>query len=361
MNLREGKIGRQEGASLMGVAVLALLLFVTDGGVQYRAGNVSYGAYLFAGAFSLLLFMMVKQAMAHDSRADLAAFLEGGLGRVIAVPAGLLLAACLLLLAAALPDSFIAVLRQRVYPHAGRELLCLYFFLPAAALAYFGFETLGRCARLLFWLFPVSLAAALIMAGSHYAVERLAPYAVLDWPRTLYGASAAVPLLLLPGVACLATAKGQHGCSFAGKNGRLALPLAVLAAVIAQVFLGMRFPYTTLANMEFPLYMLTMQLETGGSFMRPDLLLLFVWLLFAVLSAGYLLYAAALLLSRLFHMGDIRPAIAGVTGAAMALQLRGMPWSASETVLQYAGLLTTAVLLLCTVLLYARGRRKERA
>lgn len=361
MNLREGKSGRQEGAAVCALAAAVLLLFCANGSAFYAAGNNSYGAVLLAALFSLLLLLFTAQTMEHFKQPELASFLEAGLGKWLVVPAALFIMLSLLALSALPIARFVNVLQENVFVRTGRELLGLYCLLPAAILAFCGFETLTRCGRLLLWLLPASLVIVLLLAAADYAPERLAPYAVLDWPRTVYAASAAVPLLLLPAAACLMTAQGQHGAAFAKQNGRLALLWAGGAAVAVLLVLGMRFPYGVLQSAPMPLYALTMQLKTGGSFGRPDLLLLFVWLLFAMLAAGYLLYAAALLFCRVFRMEDIRPAVAGGTGIALALLCRETLWSDSKTLLHYIGLFTAGILLLAAVRLrFCQRLRKER-
>ena len=58
MNLREGKIGKQEGISLAAIAMCIGGLFTLDPEYTYSMGNASYITLPAAAVISLLLFLL---------------------------------------------------------------------------------------------------------------------------------------------------------------------------------------------------------------------------------------------------------------------------------------------------------------
>ena len=80
MNLREGKIGRQEGISLAAIAMCIGGLFTLDPEYTYSMGNASYITLPAAAVISLLLFLLIGVCMKRGDHETLYCMIKDGCG-----------------------------------------------------------------------------------------------------------------------------------------------------------------------------------------------------------------------------------------------------------------------------------------
>ena len=62
MNLREGRIGNQEGVALAAIAATMNAVFSCEGVWLFRTGNRTYASAPAAAAISLVLFLLAAKA-----------------------------------------------------------------------------------------------------------------------------------------------------------------------------------------------------------------------------------------------------------------------------------------------------------
>ena len=332
MNLREGRIGRQEAAALALTGCTVGGLFAQDPGKTYQSGNSAYLSGALSAVLALLLFFLLAEAMNRKGCRNLSALYRFAYGPVLAVPMALVTFLALLFSAAAPMMRLFDILARFVYPEAAPENLLLYPLACVAFLSWKGLETLGRTVRLLFPLVALSVIAALVVAAPAYEPARLYPLLGNGLVGTLLqGASAGgrffAPLLCLlvcgAGVQSLGNAAG--GASVGALGGGL-------LTAGTQLCLGMTYPYELLRSFRAPMYRLTMSVRTGSAYLRMDKLLVFLWTMGGLLAGGFYAYSAALLYASCCRMRDVRPpaAAAAVSLSAVLLLSQRLPELAEQ-------------------------------
>ncbi len=321
MNLREGRIGAQEAIAAAAIAVSVSGIFVTDNNMLYGQGNAAYICAAFSAGLALLLFLYACRGMERTKSATLHGLFCYAAGPVFAWMLSLLLFCVLVLSSADGLSRFVLMLNRFAFPAASHWQI-LYYLAPVTLLmSYFGLESLGRTARLLCWVFLLSLVIALLMAIPSYETYRLFPI-----PGAPPGAIITLSLTgisrFLPGLlALLIVARGVHGPKNARRTGVIAGAIGGGLSAASQVCLGMTYSYKDLREMHSPLYRLTMRIRSGGSFPRLDQLLLFGWTIAGIMASAFYQYAAALLWCEMFDVHDVRPAVLGTGGITFGLCL----------------------------------------
>ncbi|MCL2695658.1 MAG: Ger(x)C family spore germination C-terminal domain-containing protein [Clostridiales bacterium] len=297
MNLREGRSGGKEAATATTMALLACALFPMEG---------LYPVTLLAGLLSWLLFEGLAALLSHCT-------LKPILGLFL-VP--------LLLYAAALPLYATAADQAAVvYPDANAAaLLC--FFIPCLLVpVLLGLETILRAARLFLWPGVVSLLLILLCAAPQFQTYRLFPILSGGLPELLKQTGRALPRFLAPLLALLSVRRGIHGLAHARRSGRRALALSLPVILSVQFGTALSASRGSLSQMNAPLYQIIEAAQANQQGIRLDRLLIFFWVIVAVLGVAFLLYAAALLICRCFAVRDIRPVGALLVGLAAMLFL----------------------------------------
>ena len=71
MKLCQGRVGKQEGANLIGIALVSSALFVLDIAEAYQYGNGTYVSFPGAILLALVLFLLLAGAMRASGQKDL--------------------------------------------------------------------------------------------------------------------------------------------------------------------------------------------------------------------------------------------------------------------------------------------------
>lgn len=216
MNLREGRIGRQEAACLAAFGVAVNGLVYPNDAALYAHGNAAY----LAAPLSLLLllpaFALVARAMERRASAHLGGFLCDALGGLAGRAAALALIGYLVVSAAVPLIQFLLSMHRYVFPNSSVQNIALYFLPPLIGLSLAGLETLGRTARICLWPFALMLLLPLLLAIPTYDASSLFPLPLED-PLFLCGCGVrGLSRMLAPPLALLVCARGVFGVKNAG-------------------------------------------------------------------------------------------------------------------------------------------------
>ncbi len=322
MNDKQGRIGRQEALCIVAIAACCSGIFTVDSRQMYERGNSAYVSVLISTLLVLVVFLFTARAMRQTKAGNLWELLRIGLGPVLGRVAALLYVALLGIAAAILLGRFSLMVQRFIFPEAQEWRIAIYLLVAACVPAWLGLEGISRTSRLLVWLLAASLLGTLLLASNHYELYRLAPY-LGDGTLHLLDQSLNGTMLFFPAlIGLLVVARGVHGAQHASKAGYGAGIIGGVLTAVSQLCLGMTYAYRDLAQMHSPMYRLTMGFKTGGYFSKLDTLLVFGWLIGAMLAASYYIYSASLLFMGAFDMEDIRPSVAAFgacTGAGILL------------------------------------------
>ena len=97
------------------------------------------------------------------------------------------------------------------------------------------------------------------------------------------------------------------------------LLLGGLGAFLLHLGLGLTFFAPDMAALSAPTFCMTMAARQDRLSLRVDVLVLFLWVMTGLVTAGFYTYAAALLLCRAAGAEDLRP-----VGALLALLVMGL-------------------------------------
>ena len=157
MNLREGRIGRQEAACLAAFGVAVNGLVYPNDAALYAHGNAAYLAAPLSLLLLLAAFALVARAMERRASAHLGGFLCDALGGLAGRAAALALIGYLVVSAAVPLIQFLLSMHRYVFPNSSVQNIALYFLPPLIGLSLAGLETLGRTARICLWPFALML------------------------------------------------------------------------------------------------------------------------------------------------------------------------------------------------------------
>ncbi len=301
MKLHEGRSGTQEIACLAGMSVGIMSLFGIDSQTLYLDGNISYITIPIAIIISLAGAFIAMSALKSGSGVN-----RGG----ILIKLAAVIEAILLILAGImLLSRFTHAVHYHIFGQSGYERVVVWTVLTIALVTVPGFETISRTARCICMALVLLLVATLAVSSEGSEIYRLSPFpgkgiksaATETW---------ALSALLLPGIAAIMFfPKSANGYCNARKGTLVGALTAAVTASAAQLVLGMAYAYTELRDIFLPLYELNMILPSEGYFMRYDKLLLFIWLIGALVVCAYYAYSAGNILCRVSFGSDARPAV----------------------------------------------------
>lgn len=321
MNLREGRVGKQEAAAAVAISCLSCGVFTFDAKTAFANGNGTYLASAGAAALSLLLFLLAAAAMKKANATDLASLYRTGFGAAFAGVFGFL-TALLLVFSAAVPLArIIIVLSRYIFSNAQTANVAFYPLVCMSVVALMGLETIARTARLLFLLIALSFVMLILLAIPVYEGYRLYPLLGGNAGKTLYSAVQASTRFFSGLIALLICMRGAQGADSAAQSGKAGLIVAAVLTVLTQLCLGMTFPYAVLNGMHTPIYSMITILRSGNSHFRLDKLFLFLWMTGAMIGGAFLSYAAARLYAGCTAMRDVRPAALCFTALTATLAL----------------------------------------
>jgi hypothetical protein len=318
MNLRIGRFGRQETAAMVLIATFFGSCFGTDNRMLYEHGNASYLVQILASIQALLLFEAVVWALRLRGGLDLSALIgKSRFKAVFAVP--LILA---LVLAAMQPlEYFLIAITQYVFTDAKQVTVCLYLLPCLLLLTALGAETLMRTSRLFLPLLLLSIVGALLLGIGQYRSDRLFPIPLKE-PMRIFTLSGTVQFSVIPPLmALLCVGEGTQDRLAMRSAGRIGAIGGGLLASGAFFALAQSFTYVRLKNMPTPFYDMLVAVRTVNPTLRIDRAVLFLWLIGAILTAAFYLYAACVLLCKTFGVHDIRPAAFCVSAITVTLML----------------------------------------
>ena len=323
MNMRQGRIGKQEAAALALLACVTSGLFSMNTKTLYASGNSAYLSSALAAMLSLLSLLPVAGVMRRKGIRDLGTLYRFAFGPLLA-PLAAALTLTAILYAAVMPLIRLLLIMDRyVYPEANVENIALYLLPCVLTLAWMGLEILGRTAKLFVIPVLLSLVAAFCIAIPSYEAFRLYPLLGNGLGEALWHGVTGMARFL-PGLLCLLICGcGVHGPKNAAQGAAVGAVGSAATVGSAQLFMGMAYPYYMLSRIPAPMYRVTMAASGAKAYLRADKVLLFFWILGAMLAGGFYAYAGALVFAGASRMRDIRPAVAAVAALVCALAMLG--------------------------------------
>ncbi|MEG1524008.1 MAG: GerAB/ArcD/ProY family transporter [Clostridia bacterium] len=347
MNLREGRIGRQETAAVALIACTICGIFSMNTENFYRQGNSSYISSALSAGLSLLAFFLIAEAMRRKHCRNLAALYRMAYGRILAIPLSFV-TLLMLIYSAIMPlDRLLIILCRYVFIETTAQQVMLYMTACVVLLAWMGLEIIARTAKILVGVIVLAFFVAFLIAIPAYEVYRLYPLLGNGLGSTFLLGLTGIARFF-PGVlALLICGVGVQGLNSAATGANAGILGGGLLTVGSQLCLGMTYPASLLATMHAPMYRLTMSVKTGSSYLRTDKLLLFFWMMAGLLVGGFYAYTGALLYAGTAYMRDIRPAAAAVGLSIGALTLIGyLQFAWFESIMLFLHVYAWALLLL---------------
>ena len=320
MNLKEGRIGKQETAAVAWIACWISGIFAMNTETFYAHGNAAYLTTVFSAMLALCL---VAEAMRRKRCENLAALYRRAYGRVLALPIGFVTALSIVYAAVIVLVRLAMILSRYIYAEADTPNASLYFYICILVLAWMGLEIIGRTSKLFLALIILAAVMQVIVALPSLALFRLYPLPGMPLSEILWqsvtGTGRYFPALL----GLLICGVGVQGVPNVILGARIGATGGGLMAGGMELAIGMAYPYSMLSNMHSPLYRLTMTVRTDDGYLRTDKLLMFFWALAGMLAGGYYAYTASLLYAGTSEMRDVRPAAGAMVAVIGALMLLG--------------------------------------
>lgn len=362
MNLRTGRIGRQESIAACAIMLTVSGLFSSDPRGELTNGNSAYLYLPLSLAAAFLAFLLADAAMKRCGARDLDGLFRRSLGCF--VPAfGVVMALLLCAAGASVLNYFATLLHRYVFVDADYPELLFYCILPVLFMAWKGLECIARTAKLFAWVLLASLFAELLLASDAYEGYRLFPVLGEGASSMAKSAGGAIGLFLPAFFVLLICNEGLQGRENAKRyavRGAIAAGILLFAACFCA---ALCFPYHDVAEVFSPLYRMS-SLGRGHTYrLRADKILLFLWLAGGMIASAAYQYAAALQYARTFHIRDIRPAVGSfcflTAGAVLFHQSMQGSFDLMAFITRYASAAFLLMLLLpCAIVLLKRTKER---
>lgn len=321
MNLREGRIGKQEGLCLVSIAMCIGGLFTLEPELTYSSGNVTYVTLPIASLFALLVFCFAAFGMRKGRYKCFNYMLKDTCGETFSCIVSIVLIFCFALTAIAPLSNFIQIMHGLFYSNVSNRQLVFYVLPGVLIVALMGFETIGRTAKCMFAILILATVLTLIAALGEYDSYRLYPLPIKKTEiivNNSFSETAAFLPALMALLICNEGMNDNRTMMYVGI--RSALITAIVCATV-QFFLGMIFPYSQLKQLAMPLCRINHMSVEETNITRLDKIAQIIWLNGSMLSASFYIYAGALLFSKSFKINDIRPPIVSLVLVATCLAL----------------------------------------
>jgi hypothetical protein len=285
---KEGAERKNGLGVLTGVSLLVCGLFTVEGGLAYADGNLTYLELPLAMLLSLVAALPAAFVLKRSGEETLPALFRsafGGFGgRAFALP----LAAALVFCAAAPLSQLVNALHGLVYSEVPPARIFIFVIPTTAFMAWRGAKGLGRTAIVVSALLAVSAAAALIYSAPGFETYRLTP---LPGIQSVFAFTGSHTLYALAPFAALLSSGGGEGkqpqkAAFAGL-------FAALISGLMQLALALVYPARVLEGLSLPLARITFLSVSKSYVLRLDKLLIMLWTAGCMLSAAFLIRAAA--------------------------------------------------------------------
>lgn len=326
MRIKEGKIGRQESAALIGIAVYTSMVFTLSSIESYRGGNSTYLWVPATMALALAVVLFVMYAMEKCGISTIDMLFKTAFGKLIGGAVGGVIIALLILSAFELLTDFINLIHSFVFYDQPYWNIILWIVAAVGFLGFLGLESIARTGRLLLPAFVIILALWLLLPVRSFERSNLYPFpgnTLADMGKLVWknAASAFAPI-----IAVLAITNGMHGMRFARNACGIGVLCALFAVASTQLCLGLAYGYKDLVEMPYPLYRLDMMMPQEGYFFRMDKIALFFWLAMGLIASAYYVFTAAMMWCRCYGPKDTRPAVLAlcvILACAIQIQAEG--------------------------------------
>lgn len=309
MRMNLGKIGAQESTSLVAIVLSVTGIFTVESAVAYANGNSTFLTVPASIIVGFLVFLLCLFAMNKLGVATFHELADRAVGEKLSCVFMLILSASLLFNAFVLLLRFATIIHSYIFVESDYIGVALWIFLPVLSLSLFGFETLGRMAKIFGVALLVLFLLGFVSATDGFSVHRLYPL-FGDGAYNIAISSFKNSYKFIPAfIAPLVLSKGINGVKTVKKSVIIGSIFAVLLSFITQLVIGLTYEYTSLSNMYFPLCRLNMSLQNEDYFMRTDRIGVFIWLVAGVIAIAYYVYAAGFIFCKKTGTRDIRPCI----------------------------------------------------
>ncbi|MCH5278327.1 MAG: GerAB/ArcD/ProY family transporter [Christensenellaceae bacterium] len=321
MNLKEGRMGMQEGVSLAATAMAVSGLFTLDQSFTYSKGNSSYVTLPVAAILSLFLYLILIASMRRSGSRNLSELLKNAFGSVGASIASLVLFLCFIIAAYSPIGKFIQSMHALYYNGVTYGQITLFVLPTVLIIAWLGFETIGRAAKCFVGLMLLITAINIVSAVNEFEVYRLYPILGGDLRRTTELSFSEMACFLPGMVGLLVTCNGLNGVKSAKKTGIIAALVAAGVCFVAQFALSLIYTYSELQQLFMPLYRLNHLNRFETQLLRMDKLAQMAWLNGCMLAGSFYIYAGSLLFTQSFGLKDIRPPMGSAAVLTMIVLL----------------------------------------
>ena len=312
MRIREGKIGRQESAALIGITVYATMIFTLSSSESYGGGNSTYLWLPAAIALGFALVLFVMYVMEKCGITTLDILLKASFGKVPGGIMGGIIIVLLLFGAFELLADFVNLIHSFVFYDQPYWNIILWITAAVGLLGFLGLEPVSRTARIMLPAFAVILALWLLLPARSFDRSNLYPLpgnTFMEMCRLIWKNA---PSAYAPVIGALTITNGMHGIKFTRNACGIGVICAIIAVAATQLCLGLAYGYKDLAGMPYPMYRLDMMMLQEGYFFRMDKIALFFWLTMGIIAAAYYVFTASIMWCRCYGPKDTRPGVLAV-------------------------------------------------
>lgn len=309
----EGSVGGRELGSIAVIGCITGGLFGFRPDRMFENGNTSYLVTALSAGIALVIASLIANAMAATDSDNLGTLYRRAFGG-LSFLAGLVTALALLLSAVFPLVQLTDAMQRFVYTESDAAMLVLYLLACVAVLSVMGLEVIGRTSVVFLPPVLLSVLAVLLVSAQSFDVLRLYPLFSGSFRSLLMQSVRDIPAFLSPMLALLTVSRGGHGTAYTFRSGMRGFLVAAVLSAAMLIGLGMSYPAPMLADMRVPMYRMAMSVQVGSAYQRLDKLLLHLWMLAALLYAGFAAYASALLYFDTTPIRDVRPIAAVFAG-----------------------------------------------
>ncbi|HEX3030792.1 MAG TPA: endospore germination permease [Bacillota bacterium] len=306
--IKEGKFGVQETVCLAAITISTKLFYTSPGFLTRFVGNAGWYMTLISNTTAIAAFSLIYLLLKRFPGKSIVEIFELVWGRVVGILLTFIYTVALLNAAGVVVREFSDVAKIFALPASPLSLIMGGLMLVILVAVFLGLESIARLAKLVGYIMIFMYGLLILLAIPYYNLGNLFPFWGYGLGRTiivgLKRSSAYTEVVILA-----VFASSLQGSNHIKRAGYLSLIIAGLTISSGLLSLSLAFPYSTLQELNSPMYILTRQIRFSGFFQRLDPIFFLLWTAATFVTTSALFYAAISTFCKMFRLQDPRPVI----------------------------------------------------
>lgn len=363
--IREGKIGFTEGFALIFISYISKIFLVEPSLQIETAKNMAWLLVLFGVLLTLVEFWIIVSLMKRHKNSTIIETSEELLGPYLGILCSLSFGLFFIVEEAILIRRYAETLIMASLPETPISVVMVILTLAAVISCYYGIEAMARVSRISLTFILLGIVVLFVAVTGYIDMTNFYPLWSVELVKLLVEY---LPRFIIFSEGLLAVVLFQTFGSWQNcrSAGLLAIACGGFIRLSLVVLLILTFGVEIATEKSLPFFNLSRLVSLGSFFQRAESVFLLTWAMVGFLKLALNMYAATVILARVFRLPDYRPLIWVVSLLCFSLSI--IPKDLSAVIALDVGFfkiwgivptIILPILLLLVSLIRKPGKKKE--